>query len=398
MGFLAYLISLIIFLFYCFWKGIRRDEERRRLMPNSNLTALAGRRISVRCIDDEFKPENNGDSLPLKKIAICGAILAPKPNQRVRIRIALTDVTSKTGDPLPVFCMIPDLSDEEGVYSVDQPTTIPYQISEMRDMVVGVIPLFALVCPARGTRRLRLSVEIVDAGDPKRVFKRGKTTFEFEQDVLGYTEIRERTVAQERRIASLALAVSASDGFMDRRESTVLRRFFAERYARLDDADERREEITEALQETLVELKEDLEDPSEMIARLCRELAEDGDEAAIQTAYELCVQVVAADETVDMREQGALAYIAERLDLPDEFVRETHERSLRIAMYDEVDDEQLIGMPSGLSDDEKREFLNKEYRKWRGRVTHKDPAVAAEATLRIERIRKLRRKLSNDIS
>ncbi|MFQ5668662.1 MAG: hypothetical protein ACE5I7_19840 [Candidatus Binatia bacterium] len=52
-------------------------------------------------------------------------------------------------------------------------------------------------------------------------------------------------------------------------------------------------------------------------------------------------------------------------------------------------------MPAGLSHKEKLEFLNSEYRKWRTRVTHSDANVAAEASLRLERITKLRRELTD---
>jgi len=351
--------------------------------------------IAVRCADDTFTPDSGGPSMPLKSISISGSIVVPKPNQHVRIKIALADITSSSEDAYPVFCMIPELCDEDGLFQFDQPTTIPYEFSEISDMVLGTIPLFALVCPAKGARRLRLSVVFVDAADPDRAFTFGTSTFSFVQDTLGYLEIQERTRARERQIASLALAISASDGHIDKRESAVIRRFFAERYARVDDTGERRAKVTEALKETLSRLKEVGESSSQVISELCVELAGDSDEAVAQTAYELCVQIVAADEVVDKREQRALSFIADQLELPEQYVREVHDRNLRMSMYDETEEEQLIGMPRDLSHEEKLEHLNAEYRRWRARVTHKDPEVAAEATLRLERITKLRRQLTD---
>jgi len=376
-------------------EALRKEREKRKKRKSSK-SDLRGT-IAVRCIDDNFKPESGGETLRLKRISISGVVVVPKPNQRARIRVALTDVTSKTGDPLPVFCMIPDLCDEEGLYRIDLPTTIPHWVSHVGDMVLGVIPLFALVCPAKGTRWLELTVVIVDAMDPGIVFTSGTTTFGFRQEVLGYMEIQKRTVAQERRIVSLAMAVSASDGFMDRNEATAVRQFFAKRYAGLDDTDVRKAKVTEALQETLAALEGGSEQPSEIIARLCQELAEDGDEVVAQTAYELCVQVVAADKSFDTNEGEALTYIAEHLDLPHDFVQETRDRILIGVDAGNVTDEQFMDIPPDLSSDEKREFLNQEYRKWRGLVTHKDPAIAEEAALRIKRIRKLRRKLNDDV-
>lgn len=354
--------------------------------------------VTVRCMDDEFTPESGGPSLPIKRVAISGSIVVPQANQHVRIVIRLADITASGDDAYPVFCMIPDLCDEDGLFHLEQSTTIPYQFSEVSEMVVGAIPLFAIVCPAKGARRLRLSIVVVDAASRDLVYTHGSSTFSFIQETLGYLEIQDRTRARERQIAALALAISASDGHIDKRELGVIRRFFAERYSDADDADERRAKITEALQETLTRLKEKQETPSEVISHLCAELASDGDETIVQTAYELCVQVVAADEAVDRREQRALSFVAERLNLPDRYVQEVHDRNLRLSMYDEAEEEQFIGMPTNLSHEEKLEYLNSEYRRWRARVTHKDPEVAAEAALRLERIAKVRRRITDAVS
>ena len=64
-------------------------------------------------------------------------------------------------------------------------------------------------------------------------------------------------------------------------------------------------------------------------------------------------------------------------------------------MYNEAGEASLLEMPPGLSHQEKIDFLNREYRKWRLRVTHKDPEVAADASLRLERITKMRRELTD---
>jgi uncharacterized tellurite resistance protein B-like protein len=250
------------------------------------------------------------------------------------------------------------------------------------------------VCPVEGTRELRLSVAIVDAEDASSVFHSGSATFPFVQEFVGYEAVHERIRTRECHIASLALAVAASDFNVDSEESTVIRRFFSERFGGLHDEGRRRAKVAEALQDLRARLKARRETPEEAISRLCAEVTQD-DEASKLTAYELCVQVVAADKSVDPREQRALVLVAERLNLPGRYVQEIRDRHLRIAMYADAADDHLIGMPAGLSHDAKLEFLSSEYRRWRARVTHKDPGVAAEATLRLERIAKLRRRLTD---
>ena len=106
------------------------------------------------------------------------------------------------------------------------------------------------------------------------------------------------------------------------------------------------------------------------------------------------LEVAAADDVMHENEKQSLQFIATQLQLPDDFVREVHDRNLRLHMYDEAEDEALIGMPHGLSHEEKIDYLNKEYTKWRSRATHKDPKITAEASLRLQRITKMRRQLT----
>ena len=63
-------------------------------------------------------------------------------------------------------------------------------------------------------------------------------------------------------------------------------------------------------------------------------------------------------------------------------------------MYGRDAEERLVEMPEGIDVQQKIDFLNKEYRKWRGRVTHADAKVRTEATMRLTAITKLRKKLA----
>src|SRR6185503_16434647 len=121
--------------------------------------------------------------------------------------------------------------------------------------------------------------------------------------------------------ALLALAVSMSDGHIDTRESTVIRSFFAERYAGLDDAQERRRAIGRCLDETLNQLRTGQMRVKTLIHEICDELGQADDVGVAQTAYELCARVVASDDTVGHRERRALSLVAEELSLPESFVR-----------------------------------------------------------------------------
>lgn len=369
--------------------GDEKQEARRQIQERIE------RGLTVRCVDDTFTPADGSAPLPIKEVRASGSIIVPHDRYPATMRVRLSDVTQSESEPYPFFCLIDELSDEDGAYTFDQHFEVPYQFSEIDNMPLTGIPLFALVGPHKGKRKVRVAVGVTDRENVDQVWTIGETTFTFRQQEEGYVERGERTKRREHQIAMLALAISASDGHIDKRETTVIRRFFAEHYTGRDDAGERSASITRTLQQTLSEVKNGSEEPSQMIRRLCDEIREDDDPAISQTAYELCVQVVAADEGVDAREEQALTLIADRLALPEDFQREVREQNLRMSMYDEPEDEHLVGMPAGLSEQEKIDFLNKEYKKWRSRSTHQNPEVASEATLRMERIAKLRRQLSD---
>ena len=181
-------------------RGFQTDPDAKRARGDALLRhVLEARRniLTVKCVDEQI-PTKDGSSLPIKKIIVSGSLIMPRDKQPAIVRVALSDITDEFEDPAPVFCLIPGLCDEDGVFHVAQPTTIPYQFSEVSEMVVGALPLFALVGPAKGRRRIRLLVLFADPDNPTRVFAQATTVFTFAQEIPGYIEIGERTKAHER--------------------------------------------------------------------------------------------------------------------------------------------------------------------------------------------------------
>ncbi|MCS6897781.1 MAG: TerB family tellurite resistance protein [Nitrospira sp.] len=340
-----------------------------------------------------MQPFDEGEPLPVKRIAISGVIGVPTRNHPVQFRVRLLDVTESESDPAPILCLIDQIADENGCFDFRQRTHIPYEFAEVIKMPILGIPLFAIAGPRRGRRRVKVLVAVTAEHSLEPVFAFGEATFTYEQQLLGYLEKHERTKAYEQQIATLAIALSAADGNLGAGEAEIIHRFFADYLEGQAEANRRHLEIQQAMDDAVARLRNKTETVSQVIKRLCAEMQADGDPTVAQVAYELCVRVVASDNKVHERERVALAYIARELNLPEQFVRETHERMLRISMYQDNSDEKILGIPDRLSDDQKREFLNKEYGKWKARVTHKDPKVAAEASMRLEIIARVRSKL-----
>jgi tellurite resistance protein len=336
--------------------------------------------------------------MPVKQVSVSGTFQVPREGQMVMFRVWIGDVTESLEKAKQLRCFIPDITDAQGNYSFTQELSIPHQFLKVEMMPITSIPLFALRCPRQGIRRLRVSVAItpIDQTSPK--YASGTKTFQYLQTEMGYVDLKERwvrTQALENQVAILALATSADDGHMGKDEAAVIREYFRSRFEDSDEGEERRERVNTTLKSTFQDFLARRKKPRKVIGAVCQKLVKNGDTDLLHEAYELCVRVVAADGDIHRREQQVLDYVAEKLRLPEGFVREVHDQNFRLNMFGQADEERSVGMPSGLTSDEKREFLNQEYRKWSRRQAHSDSAIAADASLRLSRIAALRAELDD---
>ena len=383
---------IVFFVVIAVIRGALENASHQRTIDR--LADEVGKGLTIRCRPDTWQPEDSDERWSVIHVILSGTVVCPRPNYPACFRVRVLDVTDSNDDPMPVFCGVSELSDDDGVYAFDQECELPYEVSSIDKMDLASIPSFALVGPREGRRQLRVFVMITGAHNIENVLAAGEVTHQYTQEMVGYATRRENTEKFERQIAMLALTVSASDGHIDKRESKVIRRFFAEAYESRDDGEERKRDVTKVLQSTLKKLKSGDETPDEIIDRVCGDLHAADDGSASQAAYELCVDVVAADDSVEPVERETLNRIGSRLGLSREFVTEVEERAFRLSMFDEIEEEDALGIPRGLSPEDKIKHLDQEYRKWRRRVTHSDPSVASDASMRMERIAKLRSQLS----
>lgn len=362
--------------------------------PNTSDVGPLDQGIRLRTLPDVFTADD-GTSLPVALVLATGSFEVPRDGHPVVIQARIADITEGEKEMMPVLCSVPDLADEDGVYAVDELIDVPHQFASIEDYNICVLPLPELIAPRRGKRRLRVFVAVADSFDLDRAFAQSFVDMTYDQASLGYLEIGDYLRACEKHIASLALAVAASDGHLDHAEVGTIKNFFTARYEGQEDAEELKSGASNTLRTTLQRLQSDPASAGLLIDSACEQLASEHAFGMRQQAYELCVQVVASDGRIDPAEQTALVKVASRLQLPDEFVREAHDRFIRISMFDGASDEVVIGMPIDLSEEEKLDFLTSEYRKWRKRATHSDSEIVAEATERLERIARLRRRLTH---
>jgi len=350
--------------------------------------------LQLKCLKEIFTTES-GQKLDIAKVKVAGQLIIGKENVNTKFTVRLVDITDTQESPSPVACLVESMADKNGIFIFEQELKIPHASSTISDLELCVIPSFALVCPKRGERCIRVILLIADASDEKRVFGVAEISFNHTQKQVGYLERKQHREDQEKWVASVALAMCISDGAISKEELAVVKSFFTERLKDDEDAAARKVRMTEHLRTTIIELKSSPARPREVMERACASIVGDDDAGLAQTTYELAVKTVAGDGAVGDEEQAALERLATRLKLDKEYVRETRDRILTASMFVFSSDEAFLGMPPNLSVDEKALFLAEEYRKWNSRVTSPDPKKVNEANLRIQAITRVKTAMGN---
>lgn len=373
--------------------GTKAPKPRTRVARPDDHDGL----LFVERTPDLWIPEGDPDAkgLPITAITMSGDVFVDWDGFPVTITMRMFDV-SESSDPerrYGIACSLDDLHDENGWFEFSQDLEIPYQATTLSDLAVGAIPDFALMLPKKGRRRVIVYVLIAPAHDPEEPFSFGSVEYDVDFDRVGYLEWEDHALEQEEHLVRVFVAASAVDEAIGRLEIDAVKEFFATRYEGREDAKKWKSRASATLRSTVTELAEKRTTPGRLLTDAAKAIRDSGEPEVSRTAYEVAVRAVAADGVVNEKEERLLEKLASALSLDDTVVRELRDRNLRASMFEHAEDENILGMPSGLSDEEKRAWLSTEYGKWRGRVSHSNPDVAAEATIRLERIAKLRTTL-----
>ena len=342
---------------------------------------------------------DSGDAVDVYRIIISGTIVVPAPETKCDLIVEVADITHDMGDKddWPVLCLISDLANSAGLFESHEELTIPYAISTVKEMQILAVPVSALVFPKKGQRRARIRVSLTSTDGLAHVYCQGKTVILHQQDVYGYKEIAKRDIEADKAIVALALCLSAVDGHMVSAEADVIQSYCTNAFENLDkcEAAKRRDAVNKTIR-VFMQKRKSTGHIGTFWGRACDRIIEQYGARVSQVAYELCVRMVAADKNADDAEMSMLAETARRLDIPDELDRELRDRYFSVVMFREENHDDLLGMPNGLSREEKIEFLNREYQKWRQRVTHGDSEVATEAAFRVKKIAEARKRLEEE--
>lgn len=286
-----------------------------------------------------------GNSRTMLHVAFFGSLYLPEAADIVIARIHISDVT----DPevvLPVRSVLEGASDDDGMFFWAIPFDIPNGTYLFRRQELCSFDLGGLHAPYTGGRRFEVRIEFSDSmyGETHST---AVQTFYFVEDKPGYLELQEKFDRVERSEQSLV------DLFMS------------------------------------IETEIPIADIEACIA----ELHQVGSYGIAESAYERCLQAARELAALTAAQRSALDRIGQLLLLPTELVAELNDRYLRLSMMKGVSDLESLGIPEGMANEELLDYLAAEYRKWRGRATHSDRAISAEATARLEMIARVRATL-----
>lgn len=396
MGEFFLVIAVIVVLALVIYGFTLSDDSPTFGTHGSSLNDLND--IRVKCTFKDISNSDDTQKLSVARVTVSANVMVAQNNQPVEWVVAVVDVTDGEDSPQPVICEIRECADENACYEFRQEAIVPYILSEVSDMPITKIPLFALRGPKRGRRSLKIIVNVIDRHKRSRCFATGSCVIKHTQTAVGYLEWKEHTQKQEECIATLALAMAAADGRVSKRETTIINKFFSDRYSRVQDSTERKKRTTKTLHDALSQLQRG-GSSKRLIDEYCVHLSSENDIDTIHEAYSLCAKVAKADDKLDAREENALSYIARKLTINKDFVKEIHDYEFSVMHYRHrptTTDEEVLQMPPDLSVNDKLSWLEKEYLNWQERQSHGNPEIAKEANDRIEVIMNLITKLEGD--
>ena len=305
-----------------------------------------------------------------------------------RVSIGALDVT-ESSDPKPLFCEVEELCDGEGMFHYVKEIPTPHSSTQLNGSTIGVIPLSLLKFPRRGRRKLRVFIRIIG----ERVISLEEDIY-FNNPIDGYLDQADHMKECEVVIAKLAFSASAVDGEVDKTETAIITNFFSDRLTGAFEEEERKQQVTQALQEcaqvipskTHSDMFRDIQD-------FCNELVSFDNEGISEVAFELCLRVIVADRKIEAAERRVVELLRSDLNITTTYAKSLEDRLLSVALYVEDDCESKLGLPSGLSSEQKKSWYAKEYGKWKNRVTHSDPEKAREAEVRLNLIAQCRSEL-----
>jgi len=380
--------------------------ERLGLLPHRSLPstlASSSARPSCRCTEssalpnpehftcriqlDEPKATDHADRRILVQIA--GPLQSSCPEDHVILQISILDLTDESCGPYPVLSA-------NSRYDPNRPETpcyrsdlgkVPQQRITLADWItVATICTRELRFPFKGRRHLRFDISILSA-QTGQTLASAESELLYDNPNLGYID-EQRNIEHAHSLAvALALAVSAADGRMLRCEIEVVRHWVELHFLSKLPNRWLRQKLRWNLERSISFFRQgNLLD----LGRICRDIAASVEPACRYDIFRLCLDVAAAKGFASLQQLQLLGDLSRWLELDTERCYAMIE-SLLPPNPDQLDDaETILGLTPDMTDQQRRQHLNRQYAKWNARVTSSDPHIRKQADQMLKLIARTR--------
>jgi len=398
-------LSKLIIRISDFWRNVlrrMRGSAPPQLPPAGNsrlgktwdqVTKLAGGRSPSTLPEELSRPidparlncrtrigrQPQGDSFrTVILIDLCGTIQAPTDGHEVNLSLSIRDITDSETESLPVLNRPKQGPLNPAAHFTFQSDRgrLCRRTTVLEDWTgVAQISPEWFVLPRTGTRRIQYTASVVSrqTGEPIATCDCVAT---YENTEPGYLDIEDNIQRAKTLAVGLAFSVGAANGKLLDPEVNVIQAWVKTNFGSAEASNDARLELERALQKTASFFRRG---GTLNLRPICSEIVEIAPLIGRIEILDLCLRVAAAKGQVTTAEVEILKNLADWLQVERARLRTMAEKILPVEMHQGHDAEMILGVTPGMSQEEARIQLNREYAKWSSRVISTDPSIRRQA-------------------
>ena len=268
--------------------------------------------------------------------------------------------------------------------------------------VLFIVPSEFIVPPHSGKRKLKFTVNICEAdtevnfggyNDTSKIIYHASDLVDFNYKDIGYMDAVINKDKVEDLTIKLAMCMAAVDGHLDQKELNSIKDWAKNLTNLLEDdkKDERKKHFSKFIKDTYTEAKAKRISISELV----KEFNKVASKTQKYEAIELLLNISSADGKLSKDEEVFINKIAKTTNIDLKTFRDMKNKV--VANVDKIEtlekpSETTFGLSDDMTEKEKCTSLTKQYNKWKGQTTHKDPKRKKRAKEMIKAIADLRKQ------
>jgi len=322
-------------------------------------------------------------------IQICGTITALQKNELISMRVTIDDITDGIDKPQIVQSSVKKWQKEDSYefnYSGEL-GKLPQKITTISDwMSVAKLNTDWIIFPRRNKRALRFTVIISSMNQPQKLDS-AQAFFVHENLKPGYLDLKENMHRTKSLAVALAFGISAQLPQLYDTQINVITNWAKKNIEDADNTKRGMKKLDKALKKTIKFFKNKNKLNYFLI---CKEIVDITPPAYRYEIIQLCLNVIKENENADENQLKLLMNIGDWLEINKEKFKDMIESSIPANMIESNNIETLLGMTSDMDEEQKKQLLTKQYRKWNSRVTNVNSNIRSQADYMLKLIAETR--------